>query len=230
MKNLFLSLASIILCFAFINAQSDCSNFYPLAQGTAFQYTSYNKKGKTEGIVDYKVTKVATTTSGSEATMTMNYKDHKGKEILTTDYTYSCDGNMVKIDYESLIPSQMLQQYDGMEMDISGTDIELPNDLSVGQELSDANVSVKVNMSGISMNIAVDMVGRKVEKKESITTPSGTYDCFVIYSENKTKIMVTNQTFPSRIWLAEGVGMVKQESYSKNGKLIGSTLLTKYSN
>nr|WP_244893346.1 hypothetical protein [Maribacter hydrothermalis] len=103
---------------------------------------------------------------------------------------------MVTLDYESLLPSNMLEQYGEMDLTITGNDIEIPNDLSVGQNLNDANVSMKIDMSGISMNMTVDMVNRKVEKKESVTTPSGTYDCYVLYSENQSKMMMVNQVYP----------------------------------
>tara|TARA_R110001592_G_scaffold243895_2_gene505129 strand:- start:6168 stop:6581 length:414 start_codon:yes stop_codon:yes gene_type:complete len=137
---------------------------------------------------------------------------------------------MVKLDYESLLPSDMMEQYGDMDIEISGNDIEIPNDLSVGQNLNDANVTMKINMGGINMSIAVDMLNRKVEKKESVTTSAGTYDCYVLYSENQSKMMMVNQFYPSRVWLAEGVGMVKQETYKKNGDLMSSTMLTAYSN
>ncbi|MGB5228456.1 MAG: hypothetical protein WBN55_09335, partial [Eudoraea sp.] len=136
----------------------------------------------------------------------------------------------VTIDYESLMSNQMLQQFDDMEMEVSGTDIELPNDLEVGQELPDANIIMKISMSGMNMNSTMDMINRKVEKQESVTTPAGTFDCYVIYSENQSKMMMVNQNFPSRLWLAEDVGMVKQESFNKNGKLMSSTVLTALSN
>lgn len=227
MKKLIVSIVMIITATC-VTAQ-DCSKYYPMIEGSNFTYTSYNKKGKTDGSVNYKITNVSVQEGSTSATMALQYFDAKGKEILTSDYNFSCNGNSVKIDFESLLSSQMLKQYEGMEMDISGTDIELPNDLDVGQGLADANVAVKVNMSGITMNIAIDMVNRKVEKKERITTPSGTYDCYVIYSENKTKMMVANKTFPSRIWFSEGIGMIKQESYHPNGKLINSSVLSAFS-
>ena len=194
------------------------------------EYTNYNKKGKVEGISAYKVTETNTVGNTTNATMAINLKDEKGKEIYTTDYKLSCTGNMVTLDYESLLPSDMMNQYGDMDIEISGNDIEIPNDLSVGQNLNDANVTMKIGMSGINMNIAVDMLNRKVEKKESVTTPAGTYDCYIVYSENQSKMMMANQVYPSRVWLAEGVGMVKQETYKKNGDLMSSTLLTAYSN
>jgi len=228
MKKILVALCLILFVTPPATAQN-CSKYYPMIEGATFQYTNYSKKGKKEGVAEYKVSDVNTSGDVTDATMSIDLKDEKGKEIYKTDYKFTCKGNMVTIDYESLIPSSMLQQYKDMEMEISGTDLELPNDLSVGQELSDANVSVKISMSGINMNTTVDMVNRKVEKQESVTTPAGTFDCYVIYSENKMKAMMVKQTFPSRVWFSEGVGMIKQESYNKNGKLMGSTVLTKYS-
>ena len=194
------------------------------------EYTSLNGKGKTQGTISYTVTNVVDEGSTSSATMVMKYMDEKGKEAFNSEFTYTCSGNTVTIDYESLMSNQMLEQFEDMEMEISGTDIELPNDLEVGQVLPDANIAMKMSMSGMNMTSTVDMVNRKVEKQETITTPAGTFDCYVIYSENESKMMMANQTFPSRLWLAEDVGMVKQESFNKNGKLMSSTVLTALSN
>ena len=192
------------------------------------EYTSYNGKGKTQGVVDYTVTNVVIDGGTSSATMAMNYFDEKGKELFNSEYTYSCTDNVVSIDFESLMTNQMLQQFDDMEIEVSGVDIELPNDLEVGQELPDANVVVKISMSGINMNSTVDMINRKVEKQETLTTPAGIFECYVIYSDNKSKVMMAKQTFPSRLWLAEDVGMIKQETYKKNNSVMSSTVLTKY--
>lgn len=228
MKIFFLPLLATLLCLAKGQAQTNCSRYYPLEKGASFQYTNYDKKGKMAGTIDYLVTDVSENGNETMASMEVSFQDDKGEEMFRSDYTFTCTGNGVKIDFESLAPNQMMQQYKDMEMDISGTDIELPNDLSVGQQLPDANMAMKINMNGINMNISVDMINRSVEKKEQVTTPAGTFDCYVIYSESETKMMV-KQTFPSRLWLAEGVGMVKQESYNKSGKLVGDMQLTKFS-
>ena len=224
-----LTLTFFLLIGSFIiSAQDNCSKFYPMTQGTAMEYTNYNKKGKVEGVSSFVVSEVNTNGGTTNATMAIKLKDEKGKEIYTSDYKLSCTGNMVTLDYESILPSDMMKQYGDMDIEISGNDIEIPNDLSVGQNLADANVTMKINMGAMNMNMAVDMLNRKVEKKESVTTPAGTYDCFVLYSENHSKVMMANQVYPSRVWLAEGVGMVKQETYKKNGDLMSSTALTAY--
>ena len=212
-------------------AQDNCSKYYPMVEGASFQYTMYNKKGKTDGITDYKITNVSNSGGSTSATFDIQFTDDKGKEVFNTNYNITCSEDGIKIDYASLFPSAMLQQYEdmGIEMDISGTDIQLPNDLSVGKELKDANVSVSVSMSGIKMNTTVDMLNRKVEKKESVTTAAGTFDCYLITETSTSKTMGATIETDNKLWLAEGVGMVKQESYKKNGNLMSRMELTKFS-
>ena len=208
----------------------NCSKYYPMEEGTSFQYTMTNKKGKTEGITDYSITNVENTGGVTTASMNMKFTDEKGKEIFVSDYKLSCTGDVVKIDYNSLVPAQMMKQYTdmGMEMEISGTDIELPNNLSVGQGLDDANVAMSIKMPGMNMNIKVDQLNRIVEKKESVTTPAGTYECYVITQDNVSETMGVKQTMQSKLWLAEGVGMVKQETYNKKGDLMSKSELTSF--
>lgn len=229
MKKILLGISSLLLTITICSAQNECSKFYPMEEGSAFQYTNYDKKGKTEGTVDYTISKVTADGSTTNATYDMKLTDKKGKEIFKSNYEISCEDGTVSIDYESLFPSQMLQQYSEMdiEMDITGTDIKLPNDLSVGQDLEDANVSIAMNMGGIKMNTTIDQTSRKVEKKESITVPAGTFDCYLVTETNITKTMGATIEMSSKMWLAEGVGLVQQESYKKNGNLMSRMALTK---
>lgn len=206
-----------------------CSKYYPLEEGVKMEYTLYNGKGKEEGRINYLVTDSQSDGNSTSATMQVQYMDDKGKELFGSEYKVTCEDNQVHIDFESLMSQQMMQQFEEMEVEISGTDLELPNDLSEGQELPDANVNMKVNMGAMNMNMSVETINRKVEKKESVTTAAGTYDCFVIYSENQTKMVMANKTFPSRLWLAEGVGMVRQENYNQKGKLDSYMELTAFS-
>ncbi|MFT5891771.1 MAG: hypothetical protein ACI9Y7_001878 [Dokdonia sp.] len=78
------------------------------------------------------------------------------------------------------------------------------------------------------MNISVMMIDRKVQNKESITTPAGTFECYVITYTSKMKMGI-GRTGSSKQWVAEGVGLVKQEDYNKKGKLTGSNMLTSFS-
>jgi len=219
-------LTGIACSVSFLATAQECSIFYPLEKGVTLEYTLYGNKEKVEGVQTQEISEVEETSEGLKARMHINFRDEKGKDVYEMDYGFLCAGNVVRIDFQSLMSGPMLEQFEGTEAEITGTDIEWPNDLSVGMELPDANVSMKMNMGGINMKMEMDITGRKVEKKESVTTPAGTFECFVVYSETQSKMMMANQTFPSRVWLAEGVGMVKNESYNKNGKLVSQMVLT----
>ncbi|MFS4454981.1 hypothetical protein [Maribacter sp. 2304DJ31-5] len=227
-KTMFMSLLILGTIFDLIG-QDGCSKYYTMTDGSFYEYTLYNKKGKQDGVTRYKVTEV--TTNGSAVTATLDIKliDKKGKEVYNTNYSYTCEDDIIKIDYKSLFPAQMMQQYANMEMDITGSDIEIPNNLNVGKELANAHVAIDMNMAGMNMNITVTMTDRKVENKETITTPVGSFDCYVIAEKNTSKTMGITNEMNTKLWLAEGIGMVKQEIYKKNGDLISKTELTKHS-
>ena len=221
MKKQYVTILSMFLCIMAIKAQDNCSTYYPMAEGTSYTYNLYNKKNKLEGTTAYTVTNVNNNGGNTSATMKMRFEDAKGKNAFESDYTMTCAGDGIKIDFKSLFPSQMQQQYEAMnlEMDITGTDIEIPNTLSVGQELADANINVNMSMSGMNMKIEVNTTDRTVVGEESVTTPAGTFDCFVISANTASKMMMANHEMSDKIWLSKGVGIVKQETYSKNGKL-----------
>lgn len=223
MKTIF----SITLCFilTFIGySQSTCSMYYPFTEGTTFQITSYDKKGKKASVVDYNIINV----SGTTATINTKISDDKGKEVTTTNYNVICENNVISIDFKSLMNPDLMKQYKDMEMEFEGTNIELPNNIDVGKTLKDANMIMTMKMSGMNMKMHMNLIDRKVEGKETVTTPAGTFDCYLITYTMEMK-MGMKYTGMNKEWIAEGVGMVKSENYNKKGKLMGYSELTKIS-
>ena len=205
--------------------QNSCSKYYPFTEGTTFQITSYDKKGKKSSVVDYEIANVTNNT----ATFNTKVYDDKGKEIVTSNYNITCENDAVSIDFNSMMSPELFSQYKDMEMDVTGTNIEIPNNLSVGQDLKDADMLMTLNMAGMNMKMTMNLINRKVESKESITTSAGTFDCYVISYTSEFKMGI-KQTFMAKDWIAEGVGVVKSESFNKNGKLMGYSELTQISN
>lgn len=228
MKTLLTTIIAICFLSTAAVAQSSCSKFYPFSEGASTQLSMYDKKGKLSAMVEYTVNNVASTAEGDTATMTQKLIDDKGNLVSSSDYTILCREGLVSIDFNSLSRPEMLQAFGNAETEVTGTNIDLPNDLTVGQELPDGGINIVVSLSGINMNMNIDIINRKVEGKESVTTPAGTFDCYVISSTTKMK-MGTNMTRHSKQWIAEGVGVVKMEDYKKNMKLESTGLLTSFS-
>lgn len=218
----------LFVCTLFFSAtaisQNTCEAYYPFEEGAKFEITSFNKKGKKESIVNYEVTKI----DNNVATIKTKISDEKGKEITTTNYQITCEGSSISIDFKSMMNPDLFKQYKDMEMEMTGNNIELPNDLQVGQTLKDANLNMAMNMGGLKMNMSLDMINRKVNAKESITTPAGTFDCYALSYTTEMKVGM-KMIFKIKEWIAKGVGVVKSESYNKNGKLMGYSELTSIS-
>ena len=208
-----------------VNAQ-DCDGYFPYKEGTTFEITQYDKKDKVTGRIVYKVTDVDA--SSQTATYEFEMFDKKDESIMTSSFSAECTGEGIIVDANYMVNPEMIGNYQNMEMTITGDNLEIPNNLSVGQTLPDAAVYVAVDMSPIKMNLTSQIQNRKVTAKESVTTPAGTFDCHVLEYETETKVGI-KVTTTNKQWLAPKVGVIKDESYNKSGKLMGYSLLTMYS-
>ena len=204
-----------------IYSQGACSEYYPFTQGSTTEMTSYDKKGKVSAVLTYTVAESGT----DKAMMSMRMEDKDGEFLSESTYGLKCGSSGIEIDIKSMYSPQLMMQYENMETSITGSDVILPNNMKVGDELPDAEMNVSVDVGGISMNIDVMMLDRKVVEEESITTPAGTFDCLVIEYQSSIK-MGLERKGSAKQWIAKGVGMVKQEDYNKRGKVTSSTMLT----
>ncbi len=221
MKNIILALLAFALGINIHSAQNGCSDYYPMEQGTKFQFTNYEKNDKISSVVDYLIKE----SDGETALFYYEMRDDKGELTLTSEYAIRCENDGISIDFKSLAAPGMMEQYQGMDIDLSGTNLFLPNSLSEGQSLPDADLLMNVSMTPINMRLTVRIFDRKVEGKETITTPAGTFDCIILSQSSETK-MGMKVSGSSREWYARNVGLVKQESYNKKGKKLASTVLT----
>lgn len=208
-------------------AQNACSKYYVFEEGAKFEMTAYDKKDKPTGIVKYHVVDVA----DNSATLKNEIFDEKGNSILSSEFGLICENDGISIDFKSLMNNQLMEQYKAMNMDIdmSGTNIQIPNNLSVGQTLPDAELLLTMSMASVSMKMEIKIINRKVVGKEMISTSAGDFDCILITSDREMK-MGRSTTMTSKLWLAEGIGMVKNEEYDQKGKLISKSILTKLEN
>lgn len=212
----------------------DCNHYLPLKKGSEFEMLSFSAKDKPTGKIKYKIIDVKELSGKTEASIhseTYNTKDKKESE---TNYTIICEKGKVLIDMRSIIHPETMDAYKDMDVKISGDFIEMPSNLSPGQTLKDGTLNMLISdkKSGSQMS-AFEMLikNRKVVAKESMTVPAGTFDCFKISYDVS---MVTN-TMGIKIpinmkaieWISAGKGIIKSETYSKNDKLKGYSVMVK---
>ena len=105
---------------------------------------------------------------------------------------------------------------------MSGEARGLPRYPKVGK-LPDYDFHIKVSI--ISMKVHGE--NRRIVGKESIQTEAGTFDCFVLEETISTKFMMMKDVERIKSWYAYGIGLVKEITYDKNGKLISTMTLNK---
>lgn len=189
---------------------------------------SYNPKGKPEGKTLQQVTSYAPQGNGFVARVHSVVFDKKDKEVMNADLEYRCESGTMVVDMRNFVNEEQMKAFGSYEMQVESENLEIPSTLKVGQSLKDGSITLTATNSPIPITMSVTITNRKVEGKESITTPAGTFDCYKITSTSTahTKMgLGMTMSFDNVEWLAPKVSVVKSESY-KNGKLQGYTLLT----
>jgi uncharacterized protein DUF3108 len=210
------------------NLFAQCKEMFDFQEGTSWQWTNYNKKGKYLGKSMQKVDKYKTLNNGFEVTLTVVSSDKKGEQMPPVSMDMSCKDGVVYFDMKKFIPDEYFKEGD-VDLQVSGENLEMPTNMEVGDYLRDASVKMALTSGGSTMglNMAVDIYDRKVAGEETLKTPAGEFNCLIITQSIKTKDIVTVQ-MDTKEWYAQGVGMVKSESYRK-GKLVGYSILTEFS-
>jgi hypothetical protein len=216
-----------VFCYSSISAllAQDCALYYPDKENTQMEYKQYDKKGGLSGSSIQKITSIKQTANSTEIAVSAESFDAKGKSLGTANLKARCEGGVFYIDMSNYLNQQSTDAYKDMEMSVEGGNLEMPSGMKAGDVLKDGDLKMSFSSGGMNvMNMEVSITNRKVEAIENLTTPAGTFECYKISYDIATKMMITVK-MKGVEWYAKKVGMIKSESYSKDGKLQGSTVL-----
>ena len=226
-KSYFVFFVFVFVSLAHIEAQ-DCKLYFTDRVGSIREMTSYDAKDKVTGKIIQEVTSKNATANGVKVGIKTTIFDEKNAQVNSMGMEIVCENNVFKIDMSEYL-SEMLNAYKDMELEFSGDNMAFPSKMSVGDKLDDASMNLKVRTGGMQiMNMDVTISNRIVEAKDKITTPAGTFDCYRISYDTQSKTKIINVTTSSTEWIADGVGVVKTESFNKKGKMMSYSLLTKF--
>ncbi len=216
-----------LFSFSFLAKAQNCEAYYPMSEGSVFEMTSYNAKGKETGKSRNSVIEKRVNGDELEAVVKVEYFDQKGKESMTSEYSMYCKNGQFSLDMRSMMGPDNMGTMQGVEVTVDASEMTFPADPQPGTTLEDAHLKVTMNTSGFSMGgIQVNITDRKIEGRESITTPAGTFDCVLMTQVVESKTMGIKMTITGKTWYSMGAGAVRTESYNKNGKLMGTEVLT----
>lgn len=207
---------------------SQCDKIFDFREGTSWTWSNYDKKGKLLGKTIQKVDKYTEEGSSRAATLSVVSSDKKGEQSKPISMDMTCKDGVIYIDMKKFIPMEYMQDENGeSSMKVSGSNLELPESMKVGDALRDATVTMNMaSSSPMTMNFTVQITDRKVESEETLNSPAGEFSCFVLSQKVTTKTIMS-MTMETKDWYSPGVGSIKSESYRK-GKMIGYTLLSAF--
>lgn len=211
---------------------NDCDFYIPFKVNNGIEYQSFNHRDRLQGSQKVTVLKVEENAGEMIATMQSESFDQRNRELFQSEFMVKCKGNQIMIDIQSLLDPNMMQGFQGMEMEIESSDIILPGKLTVGQTLPEAEMKMKVFTSGMAISdITLSMANRTVDGMESITVPAGTFECYKISYDLLTE--TRSMGIPMRIkakvieYHAPNQGVVRTENYDDRDRLQGYTVLSK---
>lgn len=225
MKVLFTVLFSSL--FLIGQAQNDCQPYLPSEEGSTWEQTHYSNKDKVTGRTTYEILKK--TMAGDSLTFRIKavYFDDKNEEVFENEFEAFCNSGIFEIDMSSKLNGETMSAYESMDVTMDATNFPIPSlDEAVGTSIADGILSVQVSMNEMNIfKMTIELTDRLVAARENLETPAGAFDCVKITQTVKTKMMFKLENTTSE-WYAEGVGVVRSETYDKKGRLSEYTVLT----
>lgn len=214
---------SAVILFALawnLSAQGICDAYYVFEEGKQWEYHSFDKKGKLEARIFQRIISLSEQTGNAwEAEVESKVIDKNDRELTTSSFKMTCKQNMLEMDLTSALPPAMMESISNMQVTIEGNQVQLPADLSAGQELPDAYTNIKAGMEGVTiMNMMIESNNRRVEARERLETAAGNFDCYKISYELSIKALI-KKTYKVVEWYAQNTGLVRSETYDNKGKL-----------
>lgn len=197
------------------NAQ-DCKNYYFLQNNKVVEMTIYDKKGDVTGKLVYTVSEVKNSGNTTAANVQSQMFDKKGKSIAKGNSVMKCSGGVMMIDMKMMIPQAQLEPYSHATVKAEDVYMEYPVNMNKGEPLKDGNLTMDIDNNGLKQSLTMTVSNRKVEDKEKISTPAGTWDCYRISYMSKMSIKMMGVGVPINMegteWYAPGFGVVKTQS------------------
>lgn len=175
----------------------DCGSLYVFRKGAVVESVSEDATGKEQS--KQVSTVVNVTSGGGSMTSEVEMKSAGAgikEQVLTGKY--SCDGSNLYVDLKSLFA-----QMEASGTTVEGDDVKFPINVTDGQSLPDASYTLSMNQGGKVTKIVSTIRDRKVEGREKVTTPAGTFDCYKITANVDAEIQMPDMDEKTRQMMKE---------------------------
>ena len=201
--------------------------FFPSKEGTILEYKIYDNKEKQTGMMCYTITDIKRMGSDMDITYLIETKDSSDKTLIKEEIIINKKGDKLYVDMSKFLGKAIFEKAGekANNFEITGNDMEIPSNLKVGDNLPDSNLGMALKMGFINLKISANVTNRKVESVEKISVEAGNFDTYKVTSTISANAMGVKTSSKSAEWIAKNVGIVKSETYDKNGDVRSYTEL-----
>lgn len=219
------SLLALLTLISFCARPQDCAHYLFLQKNKTIEMTIYNKKGEVSAKQVYQVSDVSTSGGVAKGSLSTEMFDKNGKSMARSNSTVQCNGGVMMVNMKMMLPQQQASQFKmEAKAETDNMFLEYPAKMAAGDALKDGNMTMEMNTSGLPSTATIVITDRKVEGRESVTTPAGTWDAYKITYKGKMTMKMgpipVNTNLDGTEWFVPDFGIVKTESKH------GSTAIT----
>jgi hypothetical protein len=210
-----------------INAQ-ECVMYFPDKIGSTREVKFYDQRDRLSSITRQEILDKITSGSKTQVKVRTTSFDKDESEIHTGDLEFVCEDGTFRFDLKDYLDPASLAAYEEMGIEFKADNLAYPARLGPGDKLPDGGIQMVVKSGTTTiLTLTVDISNRKVEGTESITTEAGTFKCHKITYDVASKAGFISTSSTAIEWIADGVGMVRNETFNRRGRLTGYSVLTK---
>ncbi|HBG53513.1 MAG TPA: hypothetical protein DDW70_04810 [Rikenellaceae bacterium] len=185
--------------------------YFCITEGATLEYENYGQTENVDGYFRMHIREV----NGTDGNYTVTYMMYP----FNPDHTPSFDPVEMTVAIKDGAMSAMFGSVSLME--VSGEVPLIPSRLAVGQELDGGLMKI----SAMGLNFTSEVLSHKVIDREELTTPAGTFKCYIVEMVTRTNVLMQQSVTSTRQWYSRGIGSVKSETYDDKGNRTSSQLL-----
>ena len=228
---------TILFIFAILACHVSHAQYFCTTEGTELHYVNYDEAGQSvsneTAVVGYAgrngenvsasyINKIVTNKQKGNTSYTRFDWNYDGNQtVCVEDLMFGpyIDSDSAPAKYDTAARTAMQE-----ELKFKGNNaLVLKRQAKAGESMPDRSYSLIANMLKNEITIS----GATYMGEERISTTAGKFDCLKISYLKRTKVLLKSTTHRINEWYAEGIGLVKSESFDMKGKPAGKTLLVK---
>ncbi len=218
-----LAITTCMISLVIILKAQDCPPYYPMHTGDSYEMSNYNAKGKLESTMTMTVLEG----DGNSAEILTQNKNEKDDLVSEVQFEVRCTEDGILVDMASMAPSSNMNQYEGMEVNISGDQLDIPANGKAGDKLEGGKMEFQILNNGVPlMTMEYYITHRKIDGFEDVECPLGTFKCMKISYDMEFRGILST-TMKTINWFSPETGIVKTATYNKKGKLQSYSLRSK---